>query len=456
MADDAATTCLTCGVNLLDRDHLDWCPHRVKEKATLGAALLDEVHATVTDFVIWPSKAAAVAYTLWIAATHAQEAWEHATRFVLKSPIKRCGKTRVEEVGRELVHQPLPTSNISPAALSRAIDETDPPTLILDEADVIFGRGKNTREGSEDLRGILNSGHSRGWPYLRWDVRAKKVEECSTFAMAMMAGIGDLPDTIEDRAVAVVMRRRASGETVRQFRRRRVLPGLHDLRDRVHAWVTACIGELEHAEPDLPVEDRQADVWEPLVAVADCAGGDWPARARWACAQLCAVAIEADEGTFGERLLADLRAIWLDDETHLPTATILDRLHAIEEAPWGDYYGKPLTARGLAKLLRPYGVKSRNIRIGDDIAKGYASDDLADSWRRYATSATALRGDGNPGPTSDNGRSGCVAGADSGSATPSEQGDQAECSAVADVAEERLDLAIDDPEPDVGAWTSDQ
>ncbi len=411
-----------------------------------GAALLDELHDTIIGFVIWPEEAASIAYMLWVAATHGQQAWEHATRFALKSPIKRCGKTRVEEIGRELVHRPLPTANVSPAALTRSIDEDDPPTIIIDEADTIFGKGKNTREGAEDLRGILNAGHSRGWPYLRWDMKAKQLDECSTFAMAMLAGIGDLPDTIEDRAVVVSMRRRASGEQVRPFRRRRVLPELHDLRDRLHAWVTAYVADLGYAEPDVPVEDRQADVWEPLMAVADLAGGYWPDRARAACRVMCSVATD-DEGTLGERLLADLRDIW-GDEDHLPTATILERLHGIEEAPWSDYYGKPLAARGLAKLLKPYGVRSVTFRLNErETPKGYARSDLVDPWRRYATGATPQQDGEIPDLTSEDGRCAFVAEGDSGTATGPDQGERTEVADVADVAEERSDRAISPDEP---------
>jgi hypothetical protein len=346
-----------------------------------GAAVLDDVYAAVTSFIIWPNEAAARAYVLWIAATHAQPAWEHATRFVIKSPLKRCGKTRAQEVGRELVHQPLSTTNISVAALVRSIDEKDPPTLILDEADSIFGRkGKETREGAEDLRGILNSGHSRDWPYLRWDAASRQRESCPTFAMALIGGIGDMPDTIEDRAAIVSMRRRAPGESIRQFRRRE-RPALHQLRDRLHAWVSAHRFELENAEPELPVEDREADVWEPLVAIGDLAGGEWPRYAHDACEELCGTD-DIDGGTASERLLADMQEIWTEPED-LFTTTILERLHKIDEAPWCDWYGKPLTARGLATLLRPYGVRSGNIRRGDEQAKGYTRAALADCWRRY-------------------------------------------------------------------------
>jgi hypothetical protein len=350
-----------------------------------GADLLDDLHAEIGNYVVFPTAEGADAFTLFIAATHGQAAWEHATRFVLKSPVKRCGKTRAQEVARELVYRPLSTTNISVAALVRSIDEGDPPTLIMDEADAVFGRRKDRPEAAEDLRGILNSGHTRGWPYVRWDPARRRREDCPTFAMAIIGGIGDMPDTIEDRAVVVSMRRRAPGERVSQFRRRRSIPPLHDLRDRLHAWVAGQADVLANAEPDLPVEDRDADKWEPLVAIADAAGGHWPDRARKACAVLCG-AVAAEDATAGERLLVDLLAVFRVGAEVVPamsTETILARLHAIDEAPWRDWYGRPLDARGLARLLKPYGVRSGTVRIGGETAKGYRREDLWDPWMRY-------------------------------------------------------------------------
>src|SRR6266545_4561506 len=106
------------------------------------------------------------------------------------------------------------------------------------------------------------------------------------------------------------MRRRAPGEQVTPFRRRRHAPALLDLRDRLHEWVRANHAKLQDADPELPVEDRAADCWEPLAAVADAAGGRWPGLARDACRALTAAAAGDAEGSFGERLLADLRAVF--------------------------------------------------------------------------------------------------------------------------------------------------
>src|SRR5690606_31975033 len=135
------------------------------------------------------------------------------------------------------------------------------------------------------------------------DAAARRRELCPTFAMAIIGGIGDMPDTIEDRAVVISMRRRAPGEQVAAWRSRRAIPELRAIRDQLHEWVRSHLSGLEDAEPDVPAEDRAADVWEPLVAIADLAGGDWPERARHACKVLSGVSNDPEEGTAGERLL---------------------------------------------------------------------------------------------------------------------------------------------------------
>src|SRR6266487_246538 len=287
-----------------------------------GAELLAEVHAALTKFVVLPRSEAAVAATLWVAASHAPPAWEHDTRLAIKSPLKRCGKSRLLDLLEALCFNVLVTVNISPAALVRSIAEADPPTLLVDETDSVFG-SKRQAENNEDLRGLLNAGHQRGRPYVRWDVTARQPERCPTFAMAALAGIGNLPDTIEDRAVIITMRRRAPDERVTPFRGSRDRPGLLDLRDRLHAWVRANLPPLEAATPSMPVEDRAADTWEPLVAIADLAGGDWPELARLACKAMTTDAEADAEGSAGERLLADLHEV-LGEADALYSKTILD------------------------------------------------------------------------------------------------------------------------------------
>jgi hypothetical protein len=257
-----------------------------------GAAILDRLHTALTRYVILPSAEAADAVVLWIAASHAQPAWAHAPRLVIRAPEKRCGKSRLLDVVEATCHNPLITVNASTAAVYRSIEE-DPPTLLVDEADTIFGAARSG-DAKEDLRGLLNAGHQRNRPAIRWDAANRSREVLPTFAMAALAGIGAMPDTIEDRSVIIRMRRRIHGETVAPYRHRRDRPPLRTLAEDLTGWLRPAVEALERAEPVMPVDDRAADTWEPLIAVADHAGRGWPNRARHALLALISEAAADD------------------------------------------------------------------------------------------------------------------------------------------------------------------
>ncbi|EWM14601.1 hypothetical protein KUTG_04905 [Kutzneria sp. 744] len=344
-----------------------------------GAALLDTVHAAMTKYVILPSEHATDAVVLWIAASHAQPAWAHAPRLVIRAPEKRCGKSRLLDVVEATCYSPLLTVNASPSAVYRSITE-DPPTMLVDEADTIFGPNASA---NEDLRGLLNAGHQRNRPAIRYDAANSRVETIPTFAMAALAGIGAMPDTIEDRAVVIRMRRRAPGESVSPYRHRRDRPGLNKLASQLYSWLRADLAVLEKAEPVMPVEDRAADTWEPLMAVADHAGGRWPDRARAAVLALTAEAEENSENTLRTRLLQDCRAAFADG-TLIRTATLLERLNADPEAPWSEIGPNGLSAVKLGKLLAEFDIRPATLRFPEGgQAKGYQSTDFADAWSRY-------------------------------------------------------------------------
>jgi hypothetical protein len=204
--------------------------------------------------------------------------------------------------------------------------------------------------------------------------------EFATFSMAALAGIGSLPDTITDRAVNVILRRRKAGERVAQFRTRRDGPVLEDLQDRLAAWAAGAIPKLADVEPEMPVEDRAADTWEPLVAIADHVGGNWPHRARTACRVLTAAAEEADEDmSLNLRLLTDVRTVFTKRAvSFLATADLVAALKGMDESPWDDF---DLNARRLAQRLKDYGVKPQHNSTGT--TRGYRLDDLHDAFSRY-------------------------------------------------------------------------
>ncbi|MFG3442842.1 DUF3631 domain-containing protein [Nonomuraea sp. NPDC047897] len=349
-----------------------------------GADLLNQLRAAMTRYVILPSAEAADAVTLWIAATHAQPAWPHAPRLVIRGPEKRCGKSRLLDIVEATCHEPFITVNSTPAAVYRSITD-DPPTLLVDEADTIFGP---KADGNEDLRGLLNAGHQRNRPAKRYDANANRVESIPTFAMAALAGIGAMPDTIEDRAVVIRMRRRAPGENAAPYRHRRDRTPLRGLADRLNRWLRADLTALEKAEPAMPVEDRAADTWEPLIIVADHAGDTWPDRARAAALALTAEADDNGRPSPGLRLLSDCRTAFGTD-TAIPTALLLERLKANPEWGWNEHGPTGLTAMKLGTMLREYDIRSDTIRFPRPIGqvKGYHRADFADAWARYCPAA---------------------------------------------------------------------
>jgi hypothetical protein len=312
-----------------------------------GAQLLDDLYRALVRYVAFSDLHSAVASTLWIAATHALPAFECAPRLVITSPQKRCGKTRLLDIICGTCHEPLATVDATTAAIFRSLGGQHPPTLVIDEADGIFG-SKKAAENNEDLRKLLNAGHQRGKPAIRCVGPLQIPTQFNVFAMVAMAGIGTMPDTITDRAVNIAMRRRSRGERVSQFRSRRDGPILEDLRNRLAAWAAPRIEDLAKAEPIMPVEDRAADTWEALIAVADAAGGHWPDTARAACTVLVAAAAEADEDeSLAVKLLADIQAVFgsLPGVSFLSSGELVSALNRLDDSPWRDF---ELTTRKLA------------------------------------------------------------------------------------------------------------
>jgi len=282
-----------------------------------------------------------------------------------------------------LVPAPMNVLSASPAAVFRSI-ESERPTLLMDEVDAIFSR-RGSDDGAEDLRALLNAGHRKGATIPRCVGPRHDVVRFHVYAAVALAGLGDLPDTLMSRSVIVRMRRRAPGEHVEPFRRR-----LHGYAGEELAARIADFGDLHRdaigrAYPDMPngITDRPADVWEPLLAIADAAGGHWPDTARAACVELSKVAASR-EASLGVKLLADLRDVFGDTDA-LPTETILDRLHKLDESPWADLRGKPLDARGLARRLRQYEVLSVKVKVEGRALQGYRREHLWDTWNRYLT-----------------------------------------------------------------------
>ena len=357
-------------------------PDRGEDPAPSGdlARLLHDVKRYIRRYVVL-SDHQAMACTLWVAHCHAFAVAEATPYLNVTSAVKQSGKTRLLEVLEPIVPSPWLTGRVSAAVLTRKVDG-ETPTLLLDESDAAF---KHDSEYSEALRSILNSGYRRsGISSLCVGQGAGiSYRDFSTFCPKAIAGIGTLPDTVTDRSIRIALKRRAPHERVDRFRQRDAHGVGEPLRAQLDAWRGTAVEALRDAEPELPRElgDRAADVWEPLIAIADLAGGDWPTRARHAATALSGM-VSVDDDTLSIRLLHDVSHVFTEET--IGSAELVHRLVALEDRPWADWTGgRPITQARVARLLKPFGIHPTKLRFGERTANGYTKRMFADPWSRY-------------------------------------------------------------------------
>jgi hypothetical protein len=348
-----------------------------------GSTVLDRVFAYIRRFVSLSGSQARVA-ALWVVHTYGFAAAVATPYLAITSVEKQSGKTRLLEVFETLIANAWLTGRVTAAVLIRKID-AEQPTLLLDESDAAFGGDK---EYAEALRGVLNTGHRKGGKASCCVGQGANIgfRDFSTFCPKAIAGIGKLPDTVADRAIPLRLRRAAPGEIVERFRRRDVDAEAAILREQIEEWYMSIAAELPGARPVLPdaLTDRQQDGAEPLLAIADAAGREWPEAARRALIELCAEA-QALDISIGKLLLSDILQIFeAAGVDRLSSAELVAALLDVETSPWSEWSrGKPLTPSRLARLLRGYLISPHSIRIAEKTPKGYEREDFRDAFLRY-------------------------------------------------------------------------
>jgi putative DNA primase/helicase len=351
-----------------------------------GADVLQEIRAMLTKHIVCSNETAVTA-TLWVAFTWFIDQVQVAPLAVITAPEKRCGKSQLLNLFSLICYRPLVASNIAPAAVYRVI-ESHAPTLLIDEADTFM-------RDNEELRGVINSGHTRQSAYvIRCVGDDHEPRQFSTWGAKALSGIGHLPDTIMDRSVILELRRKLPSESVQRLRHADPLT-FKRLASKLARFADDFSAVIQRARPALPDElnDRAQDNWEPLLAIADLAGGDWPRLARHAALKLSGA--EQDAVSLSAELLNDIKEVFEHKRVEkISTADLIQSLCDDDEKSWATYNrGKPITPRQVAKKLKEYGVSSKNVRIGYETPKGFDLEQFKDAFTRYlsgnaATSAT--------------------------------------------------------------------
>lgn len=351
--------------------------------------LLDELTSLYSRHVVLPSHAADAA-ALWTVTTWAAECTDHAAILLLRSPEPRCGKTTLMSLLDGTAYRPLSTANITPAAMFRIIEQ-ESPTLLIDEGDAFLA-------GNNELRGVINAGHTRATAYvIRTVGEQHEPRRFGVYGFKALALIGNAPHTIADRSIVINLRRKLPSERVAKLRD--VPKSRFDRLKRALArWSLDHAAEVRRARPPVPeaLNDRAADSWQPLLAVAEIAGGQWPHRARVAAVSLSG---HLEQRSLGVELLADVQRVFQrKQQERLASADLVADLVADAERPWASFNrGQPMTQAQLANRLGAFGIISQSVRLSDGRnLKGYKIEQFSDAFSRYLPSDRAGVGTVSP------------------------------------------------------------
>lgn len=340
--------------------------------------VLNEVKSTFNRHAILPPQAD-VAMTLWCAFTWFIEGAQIAPLLVIRAPESECGKTTVKDIVELFVKRPLSNEGITLAALFRVVEQFQP-TLLLDDADSWL-----LRDSKDERHSLINSGHKRGGKVFRCAPDTFELQSFSTFCAKAIIFIGKSKDTLHNRSIEIVLKRKAPGERIIPLRNADKSQ-YHLLRMKLARIEIDYLQAFTKTQPSLPpgLENRAADNWEPLFAIADLAGGEWPDLARNAA--LALIGNREPVVSTGVELLTDIAQIFENKQLRrISTSELVQALCADEETMWSTYNrGKSITPRQIAKRLSEYSIKPKTIRFGyQDIAKGYELDQFRDAFERY-------------------------------------------------------------------------
>lgn len=355
------------------------------------ASLLEEITSTIERFMVMP-KQSVTAVALWIAFSWVIDSFAIAAILILKSPVMRCGKTRLLAVIRCLVPRPLLTGNISEAAIFRSIERYQP-TLLIDEADLKL-------DDNDGIRAVLNAGHTKSTSFVhRCEGDGHEPKQFSVWCPKVVAGIGKRRATMEDRAIITELQRENQArERTERLSPERLVEELLPLRRQLARFADDNAETLRQSRPEVPssLNDRAADNWEPLLAIADLGSEKWKREARISAEKLACKESDPEDG--GSLLLAELEHLLHEGNLRptpdsegreiLPSREIVDALLEDKASRWQEWGRKrvPITQAGVSRLLRKFGLRSERPRVpsrGSKKVSGYAAQPLREAIKRY-------------------------------------------------------------------------
>jgi len=318
--------------------------------------------------------------TLWLGWVHLHDMVEFSPILKITSPTGDCGKSTLLDLCSAFVPKPLTASSVSKAALFRYVDQHGAP-MFIDEGDTFLRK-------DPEYRGIINSGWRRGSAWVVRCVGKNEVQRFSTWAPKVVAMLGLLHSNTETRCIVINMQKAVAGDKydalppnpISAYRdaHARLKRAINDIRDDFHSH-----------KPEVPecLSTRTRDNWLNLLRLAEAAGGDWPRRAREAAVAISGVNTEDNE-SIASMLLTDIRVIFTEQgKNRISSRDLVVELKKLSERPWPEYGkgGKALSQYQLANLLKPFGIRPRQLWLDGGKVNGYELEQFEDAFRRYAS-----------------------------------------------------------------------
>ena len=349
-----------------------------------GAALLDDLVALLERYVSLP-KGGAVAVALWTLYTWSFRAFPVSPNLMITAPERGSGKTQLTDLISWMVPRPFPVSDTTASAIFRII-EHEAPTLLFDEAQGILKRG-NPDDPTKTI--LLGSFSKRFANVPRTNKDTGEVRMFSTFAPKVLNGLKLAPIILAFTSRCIVVPMTRATRAYPELRDDRDPVG-EDIRRQCARWRDDHQSALREADPEMRGRiGRIAQVWRPLLAIADAVGGEWPEKARAAADVLAAFSgTFADGETLGTMLLADVRAVFKarGNPERIKSDDLDDALRDLPERPWESMpkTNKPITREARGRMLRAYGINTKTLRFdGGRDAKGYERAWFADAWSSW-------------------------------------------------------------------------
>lgn len=344
-----------------------------------GAELFDLIFDTLHRFVI-ADKESIEAASMWIVLTWLVEYATVLPMAMITAPEKGCGKTVFLSTVEKMACRPLQACNISSSSLFRSVQKWQP-TLLIDEADSFL-------KENEELRGILNSGHTISSAYV---IRTEEIKgerqpvRFKTWGAKAIAGIKleELSPTLTSRSIPLPLRKKKPTEKTENIRH--ADPSYFEtIKSKICRWALDNGETFSELRPELPeLQNRDGDNWEPLLAIAKLAGPEWYSRVKHAALKIVGKTEEAP--SIEEELLRDIKSVFDKKKVdRIQTTDLLKTLSADDMAPWGTWNrGQEMAPRQLANKLKAYSIHPKPIKIAGATYKGYLLSDFSDAFERY-------------------------------------------------------------------------